>query len=217
MKKYFAFLTFLLFTVTFGAAAQTPHIELVRSGSEPSYDALLTKLKSGDLGIDFKALRMKYTETKDYTPEGLSPEVRNRMYTAMNEKRYMEARALAEDVLKTNFVDISAHLVAGMANEALGDTAKFEFHKQVFSGLISSIMDDGDGQSRENSFTVISVPEEYAVLDYLRLARDKQFSASGDGHMYDVFSVTDKESGGTAKLYFNIDIIWKVRNKNLNN
>jgi len=211
MKKYLAFLTFLLFVATFRAAAQTPHIELVRSGSEPSYDALLAKLKSGDLGIDFKALRMKYTETKNYTPGGLSPEIRNRMYTAMNEKRYQDARAMAEDVLKKNFVDISAHLVAGMANEALGDTAKFEFHKQVFSGLISSIMDDGDGQSRENAFTVISIPEEYAVLDYLRLTRDKQFSASGDGHMYDVFSVTDKESGGTLKLYFNTDIIWKTR------
>jgi len=216
MKKYLTFLTFLLFVAAFQAAAQTPQITLVRSGSEPSYDALLTKLKRGDLGIDFKALRMKYTETKDYTPEGLSPQLRDRMYKAMNEKRYGEARALAEDVLKKNFVDISAHLVAGMANEALGDTAKFEFHKQVFTGLISSIVDDGDGQSRENSFRVISVPEEYAVLDYLRLTRDKQFSASGDGHMYDVFSVTDKESGGTAKLYFNIDIIWKARNKNVN-
>ena len=217
MKKYLAFLTFLLFVATFRAAAQTPHIELVRSGSEPSYDALLAKLKSGDLGIDFKALRLKYSETKDYTPEGLRPEFRDQMYKAMNEKRYSDARALAEDVLKTNFVDISAHLVAGMANEALGHTAKFEFHKQVFSGLISSIMDDGDGQSRENAFTVISIPEEYAVLDYLRLTRDKQFSASGDGHMYDVFSVTDKESGGTLKLYFNTDIIWKTRSRGSKN
>jgi hypothetical protein len=217
MRKNLAFLTFLLLAAMLGVSAQTSPAAFVRTSTGPSYAELVARLKSGDSGIDFRALRMKYTETKDYDPAGLSPELRDRMYKAINEKKFAGARSMAESILKKNYVDISAHLVAGIANQALGDTAKFEFHRQVFLGLIASIIDSGDGRSRETSLAVISAPEEYAVLDYLKFARTSQFSASGDGRMYDVLSVTDKETGGALKLYFNVDIIWKARNKSLKN
>ena len=214
MIKNFVLLPFLVLIVTFGATAQGPHATtLVRSNSKATYNDLLARLKGGDLGIDFKELRVKYAETKEYDPNGLAPQIRDRMYKAINEKRYEDARSIAEEVLRTNYVDISAHLVSGIANEALGNTAKFQFHKEVFTGLISSILDEADGKSAGSGYTVISIPEEYAVLDYLRLKRDGQSSTGGDGHQYDVFSVTDTESGETLKLYFNIDIIWKVRNR----
>jgi hypothetical protein len=207
MRKSLAFLPLLLLIAALSVVAQKPHTTLVKSDTTVTYDNLLSNLKSGSLNIDFKALRMKYTETKDYSPNGLAPQIRDRMYKAINEKNYPEARSIAEDVLKTNYVDISAHLVAGIANEALGDTVKFEFHKAVFSGLISSILSGADGKSEKTGYHVISVPEEYAVLDYFRLKPESQSSVNEAGHRYDVLIGTETESGETLKVFFNTDII----------
>jgi hypothetical protein len=124
------------------------------------------------------------------------------MYKAINEKKFEEARSMAEGVLKTNYVDISAHLVAGIANEALGDAAKFEFHKAVFTGLMSSIVDGADGTSAKTAYQVISVPEEYAVLDYFKLKNGGQSTANENGRKYDVLTVTEVNSSETAKVYF---------------
>jgi hypothetical protein len=202
MKKNLAFLVFLLVFVTLSAAAQKPQTAFIKSSMKPGYDDLLAELKGGNLNIDFKVLRMKYTETKEYSPNGLDPQIRDRMYQAINEKKYAEARSIADDVLKTNFVDISTHLVAGIANEALGDTAKFEFHKAVFIGLMSSIVDSGDGSSAKTAYQVISIPEEYAVLDYFKLKRNGQSQVSEGGHKYDVLIVTEAHTSEPAKMYF---------------
>jgi hypothetical protein len=204
MKKSLAFLPFLLLIFTFSDAAQTIRTTFVESNLKPSYNDLLIQLKGGDVNIDFKALRMKYTETKEYSPKGLDPQTRDRMYKAINEKKFEEARSIAETVLKTDYVDLSAHLVAGMASEALGDTAKFEFHKAVFTGLMSSIVDGADGTSAKTAYQVISIPEEYAVLDYFKLKSSGQSLANDPGHKYDVLTVTEANSSETAKMYFSV-------------
>ena len=51
-----------------------------QTGTKPAgntYDQLLAKLKAGDTGIDYKALRMSYTETKDYSTYGVDPDERS--------------------------------------------------------------------------------------------------------------------------------------------
>lgn len=179
------------------------------------YAKLLDKLKGGDTKIDFKALRMAYTQTKDYSAYGIDGQVRSKMFELLDQKKYAEAVKAAEDVLKTNYVEMNAHFVAWIAHEELKNTEKSAFHKQVFNGLVESILAGADGKTPKTAFTVICVPEEYVILSVLKIRRTSQSVVNEDGHKYDLLVVTDPETKAEGKIYFNIDIVWKGYEKML--
>ncbi len=173
------------------------------------YEDLLAKLKRGDTSIDFAKLRFAYTETKEYSAYGIDAAERKAMFDALNAKKYEDALKKAEDVLKTNFVEMNAHFVAFVSNEELGKTEKAEFHKKVFSGLINSILDGADGKTAKTAYKVICVPEEYVVINFLGFRRTSQALVNEDGSKFDILTVVNSETNETAKLYFNIDTVWK--------
>lgn len=173
------------------------------------YEDLLGKLKKGDTSIDFAKLRFAYTETKEYSAYGISAAENKAMYDALNAKKYEDALKKAEDILKTNFVEMNAHFVAFVSNEELGKSEKAEFHKKVFSGLINSILDGADGKTAKTAYKVICVPEEYVVINFLGFRRTSQALVNENGSKFDILTVVNNETNETAKLYFNIDTVWK--------
>jgi hypothetical protein len=211
MKITLILFVFLLFTTV--SLAQPPvkaGAVPVKSADEPAktYEDLLAKLKAGDTGIDYKALRMAYTATKDYSSYGIDGDMKTKLFKALGEKKYKDAVDIAEEVLKTNYVEMNAHFVAFVSHRELGDAKKSEYHKAVFSGLINSILNGVDGKTAKTAYVVICVPEEYVVLNYLGHRRGDQALVNEDGHKFDVLTVTS-EKNETLKLYFNIDIVWK--------
>jgi hypothetical protein len=207
MKKKFI-ITAALLILSLNIYSQT---ETKPAGNTPAvsaYDQLLAKLKAGDTGIDYKALRISYTETKEYSSFGVDPEERSKLFKALDEKKYKEAIALAEGILKTNYVEMNAHFVSFVAYRELGDAKKSQYHTAVFSGLINSILNGADGKGAKTAYVVICVPEEYVIVNYLNYRRGGQALAEEDGHRFDILSVTD-DRNKPVKLYFNIDIVWK--------
>lgn len=173
------------------------------------YDDLLAKLKKGDTAIDFAKLRFAYTETKHYSPYGIGADEKNALFDALNGKKYEDALKKAEDILKTNYVEMNAHLIAFVSNRELGEPEKSEFHKKVFTGLINSILDGADGKTAKTAYKVICVPEEYVVLNFLGLRRTSQALTDENGSKFDILTVIDSKTNESAKLYFNIDTVWK--------
>ena len=57
---------------------------------------------------------MAFTETKLYDPYGKDTATRTRMEKAFGDRDYTVAAAAAEEVLKTNFVDVRAQMVAAL-------------------------------------------------------------------------------------------------------
>lgn len=205
MKKITLLLS-VLFLFTSVSLAQTP--AKTADTPAPSYEDLVAKLKAGETGIDYKALRMAYTQTKNYSAYGTDAEEKNKLFKALSEKRYKDVLPVAEGILKTNYVDMNAHFTSFVAYRELGDAEKSEYHKTVFKGLIDSILNGADGKSAKTAYVVIYVPEEYVVLNYLGHKRGDQALVMEDGHRFDILTVTS-ESNETLKLYFNIDIVWK--------
>jgi hypothetical protein len=206
MKKLALVVPILCLLAAF-SYAQTP----IKTDDKPSskiYETLLSKLKDGDTAIDFKALRMSYTETKDFSAYGVDPDMRSKLFKANADKKYADAISVANEILKTNYVDMNAHFVAFIAYRESGDAKRSQFHKAVFDGLINSILDGADGKSAKTAYTVIYVPEEYVVINFLGYKRGNQALAVEDGHRFDILTVTD-DANKTHKLYFNIDIVWK--------
>ena len=102
-----------------------------------------------------------------------------------------------------------AHLYASTAYEQLGDKKKFEFHKNIYLGLINSIVNGADGESPKTAYQVISVDEESAVLNAYELQKTGQETMAEGGHQFLVVAATDKANGAATKVYFNIDKVAK--------
>ena len=119
---------------------------------------------------------------------------------------------MADQILKGDYVDMDAHVIASMAYRGLGDTSNADFHKTVYLGLVNSITMSGDGNTAKTAYVVISTSEEYVILRAFGLIPGGQALVTEDGHTFDVLTATDQKTKATVKMYFNIDIVWKAEN-----
>jgi len=170
------------------------------------YAALLTRLKEGDLSVDFQRLRFSYMDSPERRAANDITQERIEMVRAITAKDFQRALALSEMVLREAFVDIDGHLTACVANEELQQKWWSDYHKNVFGRLLDSILNWGDGQSAATAYKVISIQEEYAVLRVLGVTPIQQSLLHSDGHNYDVFAVKDSRSGEDMQVFFNVDI-----------
>lgn len=170
------------------------------------YKDLLDKLKKGDTTIDFVKLRLSYTETKDYSPYGGSEE-RNAMYQALGKKDFKNALKLAEEMLKTNYVDLTGQFTAFRANTELGNTKEAEFHKKVFLGLMDAITVN-DGKTAKTAMISIGISEQYFIMSYFGFPRGNKSLVRENGSIFDVHNVTNPETKENRYFYFNIDKVF---------
>ena len=177
-----------------------------QSDKSALYNDLLSKVKGGDMTVDFKAMRFAFAEQG---PAPFDPKVQGGMAKAMNDKNYKEAAKLAETIQKESFVDMNSHVVAAMSHGALGDAKKAKFHEAVYLGLINSIINGSDGNSTKTAYVVVSLLEVPVVLNALDLKRTSQEMIEEGGHKYGVVVATDKNTGETSKVFFNIDLAAK--------
>ncbi|HKP36630.1 MAG TPA: DUF4919 domain-containing protein [Pyrinomonadaceae bacterium] len=170
-----------------------------------SFADLLQRAKKGDQTLDFGALRFAYTETADYNPYNSNREERQKMFAGINAEQYQQVVASAEIILAKNFVDLNGQFGAFVGNRELGNTQKADLHKFLFEGLVHSIEKSGDGKSPETAFVVISVDEEYVLLNWMGLRATGQELVHQNGHSFDLMKAVDKKTNATVSYYFNID------------
>jgi hypothetical protein len=171
---------------------------------ENAYAALLERAKNSDSTVDFRELRVLYSRTPAYSP--LPDGDYEAMQKAFGAGKDERALKLAGRVLERNYVNIDAHLVNMTIHSQTGDTEKLEHDDFMLKGLIGSILDSGDGTSPETAFEVITVREEYLLLEVLGFEMKKQSTLDSDGHTYDMLEVSDPKTGKSGAIYFNVDI-----------
>lgn len=154
----------------------------------------------------FKELRFAYTETPQYNPYGgLKADTAPAMWEAVRGKNYSRAIELAEYILKDNFLDIDAHMVASTSYRDTGNQVEADYHQIIAQGLILSLLSGGFGDSAESAIEVISVDEEHAILNIAGLNMKSQAELNVNGHELDKLTVVDSASGQTFAMYFCID------------
>lgn len=169
------------------------------------YENALQQLKSGDLKIDFKALRLDCAASK-YECQADSDDIKL-LSSLVNDKKFAQALKKVNQVLEKVFVDAELHYLAFIANSESGNKEKAEFHKAVIRGLLDSIQENKHGQSEEDAFVVINVHEEYTFLRFSHMQVTKQSLSHNDGHTYDVMVCQDMSNKGReVTVYFNVDI-----------
>ena len=180
----------------------------------PKYENLLKKIKKGKKDVNFFDLRMSYTRSKDYKPS--NPELdslRKKMIQELNSKEYKNAIKLADSILGKEFVDMYAHYTCYYAYSALSDSVKASYHVYIMDKLLNSVVESGDGKSKESAFLIISSNEEYFLIFIYKLqVSDKSFT-NLNGEPFDVFKAIDPETKESFELFFNTSLIMNQQNK----
>jgi uncharacterized protein DUF4919 len=170
-----------------------------------NYEKALQQLKSGDLKIDFKALRLNCAASK-YECQADADEVKL-LFSLLNDKKFDQALKKVNQILEKVFVDAELHYIAFTANSESGNKEKAEFHKAAIRGLLDSIQENKHGHSEEDAFVVINVHEEYTFLRFSNMHVTKQSLSHKDGHTYDIMVCKDmSDKGREITAYFNVDI-----------
>jgi hypothetical protein len=169
------------------------------------YEDLLEKVKKSDQSVDFKELRLAYTETSSYSPYGGDRESFKQMFASLKANEFDKALASAEALLAKNYLDLNGHFGCFVAHRQLGHADKATYHKFVFEGLLDSIRKSGDGKTSDTAFVVISTDEEYVLFNFLGLRPTGQALINEKGHSYDKMTAVDPKTNETVVYYFNID------------
>lgn len=189
-------------------------IALAQPSSAETYPAMLDKVKNGDANVDFRTLRIAYTQTPLYNPY-VEDDNTALMFQALNEKAYPKALEYAQKIQEKNFADLDAHFGARMACREMGDQACYNSHHTILTKLIGSIMNSGDGAAPESALQVITTREEYIILNVLQLQPQQQKLQHLGKKAYDVFEVLDPKSNQTLVLYFDVTIPYNWLNESL--
>jgi len=197
--------TLCLLTILGIAAMRLP------AGDPPktaAYRELVKRVTSGDVSVDYRALRFACMRADDCDARGEQADV-VAMRRAIGEKSFDKAAKAAEKLIQAGFTNIDAHVVCSKAYAALGNPEKANFHRDVAGGLIRSIFKSGDGKSKETAFEVVGVHEEYVVVAIMGLPRPTgQALVTGKPHFYDMLTVEDPKTKQKMEIYFNIDAFY---------
>jgi hypothetical protein len=170
------------------------------------YYMLLDSLQKG-FTINFFTLRMAYSRTPDYSPyDSHINDMHKKIRDYIDNFHYNEAISIADSILSKNYVDLLSHLYCGYAYKQLKDTTAANFHYSIYDKLLRSIAASGDGYSPKTAYIVITIKEEYILIEELGLARSMQSLMSEDGHFFDRLETTDQEKKENSTIYFNIDL-----------
>jgi hypothetical protein len=181
---------------------------LSRPRPKSEYALLVERVRGGDSSIDFRRLRISYAESPEFEASkslDLSQQ-KKAAFAALNSRDFRTAVQVAGSLLEASFVDMDSHFVKYIAHGELREQEQSKFHKMVFTRLLKSITDDGDGKSMATAYHVISIAEEYTLMRVFRMALIRQKLLREAGHAYDAMDVKDLNSGATATLFFNVDI-----------
>src|SRR5215468_5306000 len=110
-----------------------------------NYEKALQQLKSGDLKIDFKDLRVNCAASK-YECQADSDDIKL-LSSLLNDKKFDEALKKVNQLLEKVFVDAELHYIAFVANSESGNKEKAEFHKAIIRGILDSIQENKHGHS----------------------------------------------------------------------
>ena len=123
----------------------------------------------------------------------------------MSESKYDSIITTTKKMLSIDYTSMTAHKILRQTYKIVGDTLNAEKYKTIQFGLLKSIVNNGDGKSCENGWSVIQISEEYFILNMLGVELKTQ---SIDGGICDRMEVVD-ENGETKVYYFEISNVFK--------
>lgn len=194
--------------------------EINTKGSEFYYPELLRRFEEADTTLTTEQMYYFYygTATRpEYDPYKMAKidALREALEKDTPSKEDWEKAAQEIDKeLKIDQTNIKFHLYKHIIYSNLygPDSEKVsDAHNQVVM-LLSAVTSTGDGSSKESAFHVISVADEYGILEIYGLSPTMQSLVEDKGQSYDVMELKGNEYG-LKSMYFNITVSMQAMNK----
>jgi tetratricopeptide (TPR) repeat protein len=172
--------------------------------AEVKYQAMLAAAKADPAATDWQALRFAYADRPSFSLFAAN-DGRKAIHEARAAHDWQSLLAAANKALDVVYVDGEAHMEAAVAYDQLGKPDDAKREQMIAVGIFKSMMPNGDGQSREHAFVVISITEEYELMAATRRRRvGSQALIHDAGHSYDMIEAVGPD-GEKIALYFQID------------
>ena len=194
--------------------------EINTEGSEYYYPELLRRFQASDTTLSLEQIRHFYYGTatrSDYDPYKMAKidALREAFEKDTPSKEDWEKAAqVIDEQLKTDPTNIRFHFYKHIVYDNLyGSVSEktVDAHNQVVM-LLSAVTSTGDGSSKETAFHVISVADEYGIMDIFGLSPTMQSLVEDKGQSYDVMDLKENEYG-LKSMYFNITVSMQAMNK----
>jgi tetratricopeptide (TPR) repeat protein len=196
--KVFLLVCLIFFVASPAAALDDPKV------ARAKYEELASKVKSGDLNIDWQELRLAARVGEvygDYDPYDAA----KRAQASFDEGDYEGALKIARETEQHNIADGEAQLAAWNCLIKLGRQSEADKEKSILLALLKSISESGNGKSLKKAWFAVGIREEYLYMELiLQVQYKQQRSIKQDGHYYDMVLVTD-QSGKEKVVWFNTD------------
>jgi hypothetical protein len=175
-----------------------------KPAAQRAYDFMKTRVQGGDLAIDWSEFRIAAALAGldggfDWHP------VRERVLAAVDAGNLPSALSGAQTVIDHNMAEPEGHLLAMMVYQKMGKDDAAQREREVLDALVKSIMNSGDGLSRQNAWVTVSRGEVEFVVSIVLDADTKAHNiVRTDGHDYDKLLVAT-DDGGEHTIWFNVD------------
>jgi predicted Zn-dependent protease len=127
----------LVFSILFFSCSK--EISRYSSKEKPSkkviYKSLLDRVKNNDLSVNFKTLRLLYTNEPDYNVYYYDVEDISSLNVAFRNNQYKKALKYANKILKKKFVDPETHFICSVIYKKLSNSKKYDYHYNISKGL----------------------------------------------------------------------------------
>ncbi|MGA2276128.1 MAG: DUF4919 domain-containing protein [Terracidiphilus sp.] len=196
--RFFLFVSSMLFAALPVYALDDPKV------AHAKYDELAAKVNSGEMNIDWQALRLDARVGEvygEYDPYDAT----KRTQSFFQKGDYEDALKIARETERHNLADIEAHVAAWSCLKQLKRKSEADTEWNILHALVQSILKSGDGKSAKTAWFAVGIREEFVFMrEALRVRYKQQRSVKIDGRYYDMVLVTD-QSGKDSVLWFDTD------------
>ena len=188
-----------------GKTGPMPTIALPSDSDD--YAKLVARAAAHDTTVDFRALRLAYLKSAARSREDSDAVAaqQKQLFAAVAAEDAIAIRDNAIKLLSMDYINMYGHMMLRQSCAFLHDDACTAREHFVEFGLLNSVVDSGNGKSCQSGWEVVTIHEEYFVLDMLG-AHLKQQALVHDGHGCDAMTVDDRD-GKEAVYYFNADAV----------
>ena len=187
---------------------QIPDYEGIQQLGEKKYKALMKRFLAADTTLSLRDVQAVYYGSAFYGT--LSDNLGMKMINEACEKGGPEALvALLDRHLVSNPLDIEGIVVRYSMAMTLKDAANANKYGFMYAQLANAIGVTGDGDSEYTAWHVVTVADEYALMNFLMNVQPQMQTLTNT--MCDMFDATTK-SGRKIQVYFDVQLVLALEN-----
>jgi hypothetical protein len=217
LRIYFSFAFFTIASLVFkhGQAQQVLNVDIDQIKTQTSeitsenyYPTLLNRFIKGDTTLSSKQLHFLYYGKFNqpfyhpYDPTDGQTE----MYRSIEQKEFDAGLIYGQRAFDLDPLDLKTLFGLSLCHYYLNNEAKMDFYLHLYYSLIATILETGNGSSEKDAFVVMSISDEYEIVNSFQKKIKKQKLINGNTDLLFLEKSKDKTLNFLKKLYFNIEL-----------